>query len=471
MIDFIKAGMKSEEYLCTAYPEAKEILQKIKNEIESTPFLNRGSYRRIDLYIRELKDKLGGDLFPSDILPLVSYGFPQEQLEDMEEEEDEDRVLPISIEVDKLLILYMVLRYHPFKGIITRRLISRGISASFFLKSTPGEMIKLIEFLALADAEAVEEIRRTSSTNKFFLIEFGIELEEPKIKSILSYPYLVEFELDKNSNKVINKLKGKIFLNSYREELAKMMLFKLSTFNEEGKSFALIGPRGVGKSTLISSLLRESGWPFFSLSLSPGTLDELLGSSREPGLIFKGTVSCGVINPGMIFEDIETLGKRVEKFLFQIVDPYYRQEMKDHFTNTRLFLSKSPVFLIGTKLSKRFDHPSFRSNVDIYEMPPFKLEELSLILLDYILPKVISKMKPSYKKLFEPLKDREIGDFLIDLLKERQSVKGGYTLEGLEKAVEKLLFILLSRKEKKITLSEIKKLMPVLKEELGGERA
>ncbi|MBC7239333.1 MAG: hypothetical protein H5T71_04445, partial [Chloroflexi bacterium] len=243
------------------------------------------------------------------------------------------------------------------------------------------------------------------------------------------------YESEKDIDKVIKRLKNKIFLNGYREELAKAILFNLNALNEEGKAFAIIGPRGVGKSTLITALLKESGWPFFSLSLSPGTLDELFGSPKEPGLLFKGTVSCGVINPVMIFEDIETPGKKVEKFLFQIVDPYHRQEMKDRFTNTRLFLGKSPVFLIGTKLSKKFDHPSFKSSVDVYEIPPLKLEELSTILSSYILPKMISKMKPKYRKAFEPLKDREICDFLIDILKEKQSMKGGYTLEGLEKSV------------------------------------
>ncbi|MCS7232795.1 MAG: hypothetical protein NZ900_01640 [Synergistetes bacterium] len=469
MIDFIKAGMKSEEYICNTYTGTKETLDKIKEEIESIPFLNRGSYRRIDLYVRELKDKLGGDIFPSDVLPLVSYAFPQEQFEEIGEDE-EDKSLPLSIEVDKLLIFYMILRYHPFKGMIVRRLISRGINASFFLKSSPGEMVRLIEFLALADAEAVEEVKRCLSSGNFLLIDFGTSLEDPRVKSILSYPYLVEFEMNKSVDKIINKLKGKIFLNSYREELSKAILFRLSALSDEGRALALIGQRGVGKSTLISSLLKESGWPFFSISLSPGTLDELFGSHKEPGLLFKGTVSCGVINPCMIFEDIETPSRKAEKFLFQIVDPYNRQEIRDRFTKIRLFLGKAPVFLVGTKLNKKFDHPSFKSNVDVYELPPFKPEEFNIILSDYILPKVISKMKASYRKILEPLKEKEAGDFLIDILKERQSIKGGYTLDGLERAVEKLLFMLISKKGKKITLSEIKKLTPLLKEELGGER-
>lgn len=469
LIELIRAGMKSEEYICNNYPGAKETLDKIKEEIESIPFINRNSYRRIDLYMRELKDKLGGDMFPSDILPLVSYAFPQGDLETVEEEgEEEEDTLSLTIEADKLFTLYLVLRYHPFRSLILRRLVSRGINATFFLKVTPGEMVKLMEILALADHEAVESIKRYLSGDDF-LIEFGVEYDEPRVKSILSYPYLTEFELDRDMESIIAKLKRRIFLNEEREWIARDILLRLSAFNEEGKTIALLGPRGIGKSTLITSLLKASEWPFFSLPLSPSSIDRLFGNSKDPGLIFKGVVSCGVINPCMIFEDIETSGRKVESFLLQIVDPYNRQEMRDNFTGTRLLLGKSTVFLIGSKLTRRFKHPAISSNMEIYTVSPLKLEEAITVLSGYIIPKVLLRVKPKYRKEFEALKDKEISAFLLDLLKERQAVKGGFTLEGLERAVEKLLLLFLSRKEKEVTISSVRRLGPILKRELGGE--
>ncbi len=468
MIELIKAGIKTEEYISNAYPGAKEILDKIREEIESIPFVNRGSYRRIDIYMKELKEKMGGDIFPSDILPLISYAFPTSEIESMDEEEDEDN-LSLAVEADKILTLYLVLKYHPFRGMILRRLISRGINSSFFLKTTPGEMVKLMEFFSLADHEAVEKIRRYLSTNNSFLLGFGADYDEPKIRSVLSYPYLVEFELERDTEEIISRLKRKALLNEVRERIARDILLRLSAFSGDGRTIALIGPRGTGKSTLINLLLKSSGWPFFSISLSPPHIDNLLGSEKEEGLLFKGVVSCGVINPCMIFEDIETPGKRAQRFLLQITDPYYRQELRDEYTGTRLLLGKAPVFLIGSKLTKRFDHPAIKSNLEIYEVPPFNLEEMMTILVGYILPKVIMKIKPQYRKGLEPLRDRETAETLIDLLKDRQTIKGGYTLDGLERAVEKIILILLSRKEKDITAVGIKKLSPLLKNELGGK--
>ncbi len=469
VLEFIKAGIETEKYIYNIYPDAKEPLEKIKRELQGIPFLNDRSYRKITRYFGELKERIGGDISPSDIFPLITYIFPEEELDDILEEEDDDDAIIHMVEGEKILLLYLILRYHPYRSIILKRLISREIKLDFFLRLPPGEMVKMIEFLTLADPNAVEIIKGTYSSDNVFFEEEGLELKEPKNKYILSYPYLTEFAPDRDIDSVLSSLRKKILLTPQREKLAKLIFFRLNAFEDIDKAIVLIGPRGIGKSTLVSSLLTALEWPFFSISLSPGVLDELLGSREDAGLILKGVISCGVINPCMVFDDIETSNHKVEKFLFQIVDPYLRQEMKDRYTGTRLLLGKAPLFLVGNKLNKCLNHPAFAKMIDVYEVPPLELTDMIIILSEYILPKVISRMKPSYRKILEPLRDREIVEFIVDTVRKKQAIEGGYTLSGLENAIERFILILLSKKLKKITPKTIKGMGSVIIRELGGE--
>lgn len=280
---------------------------------------------------------------------------------------------------------------------------------------------------------------------------------------ILDYPFGVFANDRENFGETAEILNKSHFgLDKVKEEVLEFLAARKLNPKIKGSILCLIGPAGVGKTSIGKSIAEALGRPFVRISLG-GVRDEaaIRGHSftyigSKPGRVVEQIKRCGVSNPVFMIDEIDKIGQEsaqgnVEAALLEVLDSEQNHSFEEHYLGVPIDLSQV-LFVATGNVLENISEP-LKDRMRVIRIPGYTIPEQVEIAKGYLIPRQMEQS--GLKGKIETVFSDEILRFIIE----------NYTYSPGVRMAEKRIETIFRKIAKKFAMGEILPKQIVLTEE------